>query len=76
MKRLLVVIATVEIVTVVIVMVVLVTVVIVTVVMVVIVTSLSKHPENRKTLPSEHLIGCQMCQIALSKSTEKVNKNK
>ena len=30
-----------------------------------------KHRENRKTLPWEHHIGCQMCQIALSKSVEK-----
>ena len=29
-----------------------------------------KHRENRKPLPWEHHIGCQMCQIALSKSTE------
>ena len=32
-----------------------------------------KHCENRKTLPWEHHIGCQMCQIALSNRTEKVN---
>ena len=31
-----------------------------------------KHCENRKRLPWEHHIGCQMCQITLSKSTEKV----
>ena len=30
-----------------------------------------KHRENRKTLPWEHHIGCQMCQIALSKSAQK-----
>ena len=33
-----------------------------------------KHRKNRKTLPWEHHIGCQMCQIALSKSTEKKRK--
>ena len=32
----------------------------------------SKHCKNRKTLPWEHNIDCQMCQIDLSKSTEKV----
>ena len=31
-----------------------------------------KHRENRKTLPREHHIGCQVCRIALSKSTKKV----
>ena len=31
-----------------------------------------KHCDNLKTLPWEHHIGCQMCQIALHKSTEKV----
>ena len=35
-------------------------------------TSQNKHRENRKTLPWEHHIGCQMCQIALSKRTKKV----
>ena len=29
-----------------------------------------KHRENRKTLPSEHHIGWEMCEIALSISTE------
>ena len=33
---------------------------------------LNKHCENRKTLPWEHHIGCQICRITLSKSTEKV----
>ena len=32
----------------------------------------NKHHKNRKTLPWERHICCQMCQIALSKSTEKV----
>ena len=32
-----------------------------------------KHRENRKTLPWEHQLRCQMCQIALSKKIEKVN---
>ena len=31
----------------------------------------TKHRENRKTLPWEHHIGCQMCQISLSKRTIK-----
>ena len=31
-----------------------------------------KHRENRKSLPREHLIGCQMCQVVLTKSTKKV----
>ena len=35
---------------------------------------LEKCSENRKTLPWEHHIGCQMYQIALSKSTKKVKK--
>ena len=34
----------------------------------------TKHRENRKTLPWEHLIGCQMCQVVLTKSTKKVLK--
>ena len=34
---------------------------------------LEKHRKNCKTLAWEHHIGCQMCRIALSKSTEKVN---
>ena len=33
-----------------------------------------KHCKNRKTLPWEHHIGCQMCQIALSQKTDKVKK--
>ena len=33
-----------------------------------------KHCENRKTLPWEHHIRCQMYQVALSKSTEKEEK--
>ena len=33
------------------------------------------HRKNRKTLPWEHHIGCQMCQITISKSSEKVQKN-
>ena len=33
-----------------------------------------EHRENCKALPWEHLIGCKMCKIALSKSTEKVKK--
>ena len=38
---------------------------------------INKHRENRKTLPGEHHIGCQMCRIALSKRTWIVNlKNK
>ena len=32
---------------------------------------LKKHRKNCKRLPWEHHIGCQMCQIALSKSTKK-----
>ena len=32
--------------------------------------SRNKHCQNRKMLPWEHHIGCQMCQIAFSKSTE------
>ena len=31
----------------------------------------TKHRENCKMLPLEHHISCQMCRIALSKSTEK-----
>ena len=31
-----------------------------------------KHCENRKSLPWEHHIVCQMCQVVLSKSTDKV----
>ena len=31
---------------------------------------LKKHRKNRKTLPGENHISCQMCQIALSKNTE------
>ena len=34
----------------------------------------TKHRKNRKTLPLEHHIGCQMYKIALSKKTEKVKK--
>ena len=34
----------------------------------------AKHRENCKTLPWEHHISCQMCQIPLSKKTEKVKK--
>ena len=34
-------------------------------------TTLKKHRENRKTLPWEYQIGCQMCQITLSKSARK-----
>ena len=33
---------------------------------------LKKHSENRKTLPWELHIGCQICKIALFKSNEKV----
>ena len=32
-------------------------------------------PKNRKTLPWEHRIGCQMCEITLSKSNKKKNKD-
>ena len=35
-----------------------------------------KHYKNRNMLPWEHHIGCQMCQVALSKSAEKLNNNK
>ena len=35
-----------------------------------------KHRKNHKRLPWEHHIGCQMCQIACFKSTEKVNLKK
>ena len=30
----------------------------------------TKHCENCKTLPREHLIGCQMCQFVLTFSAE------
>ena len=33
-----------------------------------------KHCENRKTLPWEHHISCQMCQIGLSKIIKRVKK--
>ena len=39
------------------------------------VSLIRKHCENHKTLPWEHHIGCQMCLIALYKSTKKVKKN-
>ena len=38
--------------------------------------STHKHGKNCKTLPWENHIGCQMCKITLSKSTEKNNNNK
>ena len=37
---------------------------------------LTKYRDNRKTLPWEHHIGCQMCQISFSKTTEKVKKKR
>ena len=36
-------------------------------------TSSKKHCKNHKTLPWENNICCQLCRIALNKSTEKVN---
>ena len=35
-----------------------------------------KPRKNHKTLPREHHISCQMCKVALFKSTAKINKNK
>ena len=36
----------------------------------------NKHRKNPKTLPCEHHIGCQMCQIVLSKNIRRVKRRK
>ena len=33
---------------------------------------IKENSKNHKTLPWEHHIGCQICQIAISKNTEQV----
>ena len=35
-------------------------------------SNIKTHRENCKTLPREHLIGCQMCQVVLTLSAKKV----